>query len=296
LYELTGYDPAKMTNIAWTSSSNVTVFSPNQPSTGAFFSTTSPKTGEINVDYKHIRHLPQYFIQSPLPFLNGDPIIQKDINGNIITVDDECLNHWEYPIRLGQAKIKIDVNIKPCAWTFDAYAIREDGSNIGAGTTLNWTITSGTNVLTGTGAYIDFMDAVQSGGNGPYDIQLQVMDDCNANYTLSNSVYIELCDEDPGGQHTRQVQVSPNPTQNQINISLMQITDTGTGQSSPLTIGSEGFAAYIRNINGGSNLLNTRIYTNGQNVNVSSLPNGYYNIFVEDGGVQPLSAIFVILR
>lgn len=144
--------------------------------------------------------------------------------------------------------------------------------------------------MTGTGRYLIFGEILQPLNLMPNEftvtVALTAITDCGER-TTTQTILIRKCANT--GQ-PRVIQVSPNPTQADVSVTIVN------ADGSPFTVGSEGSKVLIVAANNGSGIIDEKIYANGASLNVSQLPEGVYKIFVWTGDPLPLEKGFVIAR
>lgn len=287
-YEIDGLgNNAVIDNISWTPSTNLTITDPNAIATYAFFNAAAPTTGTLNAQFTHIKELPQYYMlnQASPP----------------ATVSDECEYFATKKIELTTGLLfKIAEEINPCAGVFSVWAERTNGNGIGS-STFNWTVTHEGDQITGTGNLLYFMDKfIQKYGSkyvhnygGQYEFQVEIDNGCGQTQTITKLIDIEDCD----GNSFKIVRVDPNPANSDIGVSVIARSEEDPLIENAVDLNrQDGYPISIRRTDGGPSLINSRVYANGERVNVSSLSNGYYNLYFEFDTNETLTRTFVIVR
>jgi hypothetical protein len=273
-YILHNYVPSLMADIQWQSSSNIGLTNIVPIGADAKFNVNVPSSGSVRVEYQTTNLIPQSYNLST----------SGHVPYNLF--EDNCANQDVKPIIQEGAQFEIVLTIEPCSYDYLAVAQQISGYPSDH-YTYKWKVKFGNNIITSTSPFITFYELVNTHGSGQYIIELEVQGKCTTS-KLSKVVEIEDCDN--GGME-KYIGVNPNPAQEWISVSLIR-TDNQQLDEIP----TSGYPLNIRRVNGGSNLINTQLSNNGQTINVGSLPNGYYNIYLNTGNIQPLSTTFVIAR
>jgi hypothetical protein len=285
-YILDNYNSSLMSDIQWNSSANIGLTNTVPVGTNAKFNVNVPTSGSVSVEYQTTKLIPQQYNLSSFSLVKDpdDPTNWIQVPHGLF--EDNCANQDVKPIIQEGSQFEIVLEIEPCSYEYLATALQISGYP-SSHYTYKWKVKFGTNVITGTGSFFSFHELVDTYGEGQYTIELEVNGKCTTSKLL-RVVEIEDCDN--GGME-KYIGVNPNPAQEWISVSLIR-TDNQQLDEIP----TSGYPLNIRRVNGGSNLINTQLSNNGQSINVGSLPNGYYNIYLNTGNVQPLSTTFVIAR
>jgi hypothetical protein len=214
--------------------------------------------------------------------------------GNLSTTipngaSEHCDFSYQKPIVTETPNYDIDLIIDECTWNYQANVF---GSPIYDGITFDWTATDN---LTGysinhNGPYFDFFRVMPIGLGeiGTVTITLVIHSSCG-NITKTVTAPYQTCN-DPW-EH-RQIIINPNPTNNQVSIYIIK------NQSQDfITTDPNGVRIQIYPANGGStSLLDSYLYNNGQYFNVSSLPNGVYQVRASAADLTPIQANLSIIH
>jgi hypothetical protein len=287
-YILDNYNSSLMSDIQWNSSANIGLTNTVPVGTNAKFNVNVPTSGSVSVEYQTTKLMLQNYNLSSFSLVKDpdDPTNWIQVPHDLFT--DNCANQDVKPIIQEGSQFEIKLTLEPCSWNYIATALQTGGFPSDH-YTYKWKVTCENETITGTGPFIDFYELVITHRSGQYTIELEVNGKCTV-FKSSKTIDIEACGNGGGGIESI-IRVNPNPAQEWISVSLIR-TDSQQLDEIP----TSGYPLNIRRVNGGSNLINTKLSNNGQNINVGSLPNGYYNIYLNTGNIQPLSTTFVIAR
>ncbi len=276
--------PATIQNLSWTTSNNLEVLNAYAPSNADIRANTVGTPSFIQADFQEVRQIQQLYDGVPFEHVMVSVLGAADVpiqtGPYYAPINDVCDFSYTKPISTLRP-VDISLDIEPCYDLCTAEAV----GLITANTTLNWSmVTYDGRTFTATGPSVEFCHWLH--GNLPSSAQITLTvshPDCGV-YTITVSVYFTPC----GGEE-RQVIVQPNPAQNNI-----QVTLRSNGQN--FSVPGSGAAILITRTSGGNNSLSTTVYANGQSINVSSLPNGTYNLQAAATGFPATNTGFIISR
>lgn len=284
IYEIVAPQPSF--NTEWESSSNIALSNLSFKSAVGGFTTVEPGSkGSISASYTRTTVRDQYYngVTGVATYNEIGQVIDYVDHG---VFSEKCYNTQVKEV--SQEKVDYDfiLTVDPCSWIFMGEVIHDNNPAVNEELSYTWTVHNGQTQESFNGAFLDFYSFVYLNRvSGYYTINLNINGKCGV-YNTQKTIYIEVCGD--GGIIQKFVRVSPNPSNGVINVDLMH----ANGQT--FSMAPAGYPARIRHVNGGPDLLNTRIYNNGQSVNVSQLSNGYYNFVVDLDGQTPISTTFVI--
>lgn len=284
------YSYASINSLLWSSSNNITFSSTTSNPTTATL-TTALTPSFIEAKFNQNRRADQYYngnVRQTEGYYLADPFLQYVPPQNV-TISDICDFSYQKPIVTETPNYDIDLIIDECTWNYQANVF---GSPIYDGITFYWTATDN---LTGysinyNGPYFDFFRVMPIGLGeiGTVTITLVIHSSCG-NITKTVTAPYQTCN-DPW-EH-RQIIINPNPTNNQVSIYIIK------NQSQDfITTDPNGVRIQIYPANGGSTtLLDSYLYNNGQYFNVSSLPNGVYQVRASAADLTPIQANLSIIH
>lgn len=129
---------------------------------------------------------------------------------------------------------------------------------------------------------------------GQYLVELVVDNGCGQSQTITQSISVNECEDDIH----RSIRIDPNPANTDIGIYLFSRTpgvesfnETLVDMNKP-----DGYSLSVKRSDGGPNVINTKIFNNGERINILSLPNGYYNLQLEFSPSEVLTRTFIIIN
>jgi hypothetical protein len=255
--------------IQWASSSNFNIFSPNANGTDIEAET------EANPSYIEARVVEGHSI--PLYWTDGTPRYDHYSHW------DRCAFTLRKPIFTTTPDFHIYSEYDECSGTLVVFADGEDAP----GAEYNWAITQNgsTTYEQGQGVDIPIDDQTGEPGSGSVHLALTVSRVCPGQVVTVEKVanYHFDCS---GGIH-RAVVAYPNPTKDNVSVLVTR----------EYTVTSEGLDVLISRTDGSPQMLSRRIYSNGESGDISTLPDGLYNLQVTASDLlQPLNTSFVISR
>ncbi|MCC6281898.1 MAG: T9SS type A sorting domain-containing protein [Saprospiraceae bacterium] len=269
-----------LTDIKWSSTSSLLLESEQMVGTDVTME------GDDNPSYLEVSFTQQRDIN--LFNSNGTPVIAnyvEQIPPQSQTPDIGC--HFTFRKQITNASelnVNFSVRYSECSGT--VYAVTDNLEL--EGLEYNWNVVNmETNAVTFyQGPQISIPVSSASGASGTLFIQL----------TIEN----ELCPDEDGitqfnifswdcNAYGYKLAIQPNPADNEIAITI-----TKDGEIENI---NEEKGLIINRTNGNMSPIVSTLYTNGQSINVSNLPNGTYSIEVLDEKYEkPLSATFIINR
>ncbi len=281
-YQLSStYITSTTQNLTWSASNNINVPTPNSnPTTVQVVSGKAPSW--IEADFEEARTVSQYH--------NGE-LVDPPVPLAFVPVEDVCAFTYRKPIVTETPRYDIYPDIDECHWIFQAIAW---GPSLTDGVTLNWVATDSNTglVATGNDKTLGFMDIIAEGHgiSGFVTINLNIHTDCG-DINKSLIVPYETCNISGGGQQ-RQIIITPNPTIDQISLRIVQDQTQDFISTDP-----NGVRIRVYPASGGSTtLMDTYLYANGQYFNVSTLPNGVYQVMASASDLTPIQANLSIIR
>lgn len=227
------------------------------------------------------------------PQLNGQ-FINGVFSGASIPVIATCELHYRKPIINEIPQYELVTEIDFCQWTYKAFA---QGPEYVRETSLSWVATDSNTglTITGDGTSFDFASIIPQTPNlfGVVSLRLTVENNCGTEVFTLESPYF-VCPNGPTGGNTqgRQILVSPNPTNNQISIRIVQNQTQDFYTTDP-----NGIRIRIYPGNGNlTTLLDAQLYNNGQIFNVANLPNGNYHIRATASDLTPIQTNLIIIH
>ena len=278
--------PSTLQAISWESSSNITLSSKSSNPTDATL-ITAQTPSHVGVSFQETNQKLAHHWGVPLTILLGNAGL--DPNDPVFRVADVCDLSYRKPILTQTPNYNIDLDIDECQWLFQAIA---DGPALVDGVTLSWIATDNITGLTTTSneMVIDFISIMPTelGMTGSVTITLVIQSACG-NITKTVVAHYEIC---PDPYQQRQIIINPNPTNNQVSIYIIK------NQSQDfITTDPNGVRIRIYPTSGGtSTLLDSYLYTNGQYFNVSSLPNGVYQVRATAADLAPIQTNLSIIH
>jgi hypothetical protein len=264
-------------SILWESSSNINLSSKTSNPTNATM-INAQTTSHIGVSFQEFISRQQH--ENGIPQFSGPALVM---------VEDKCDFSYRQPILTQTPNYNIDLYIDECTWNYQANVF---GSPIYDGITFDWTATDNITgyTINHNGPYFDFFRVmpIGLGDIGTVTITLVIHSSCG-NITKTVTAPYQTCN-DPW-EH-RQIIINPNPTNNQVSIYIIK------NQSQDfITTDPNGVRIQIYPTNGGStSLLDSYLYNNGQYFNVSSLPNGVYQVRASAADLTPIQANLSIIH
>ncbi|MFN0215327.1 MAG: hypothetical protein ACKVT2_13810 [Saprospiraceae bacterium] len=286
--------PTPAPSLTWEGSSNITLSSTtSNPASATAMTPYSPSY--IAVSFQDTVQKQQYYngiAQSTGGYMAYDSITETYtyIPPQNTTIDDQCDFSYRKHIVSEAPNYNIVPDIDPYEWRFYA----EASGDLPSGVDYFWQVSDSY-----TGASMSGIQSAISFGS------LITIDDPNASGIITINLLIHtLCGElnktlevpytlcGGGGTHQRQIMISPNPTQNQISVSIIQDQSEDFVTTDP-----NGVRLRVFPTSGGSTaLMDTYLSANGQYINVSSLPNSIYQIRASAADLVPIQANFAIVR
>ncbi|MBN8680948.1 MAG: hypothetical protein J0M29_22175 [Chitinophagales bacterium] len=292
LLKKTNPAPATLQEIAWESSSNISLSSTSTNPTIATVN-TSKTPSYIGVSFKEQIQKQQfyngigqdegYFENLPIPiWIPGPPI----------TIADNCDFSYRKPIITEIPNFFIDLDVDACLLQYHAEAIRA----IGAPeiplpeSAFTWAAVNNTNGwnLTGTGRQFDFGDVIPPPHHpcSTVTLTLHINSDCG------NIVKSAVVDCNPCPNMGRQILITPNPANNQISVRITQDQTQDFVSTDP-----NGVRIRIYPSGGGTyTLMDSFLYSNGQVFNTSNIPNGLYTVMATASDLPTIQTNLAIVR
>lgn len=198
-------------------------------------------------------------------------------------VSEKCFFTYRKPIFTQTPEFQIYSDYDECSGTLIVFADGEDAP----GATYNWEITQNGTTTYEQGQSVDIPIEDQTGGpgSGSTHLALTVSGVCPGQVvTVEKTVNYHFdCSH---GIH-RAVVAYPNPTSGSVSVLVTR----------GYTVSSGGLDVMISRTDGSPQALSRTIYSNGEPVDVSALPDGLYNLQVAAPDLpQPLNTSFVISR
>ncbi len=256
-------NPSCLENLVWSGSSNLLIHNENTNGTNVTASYAASTATFLQADFNETRNIPTY--------------LEGMATGN--SISDACDFTLRKPIVMLGPNFYVAVTYNFC----DAFMIADVRGEDMPGLSYNWSIThlQTGNVTTYTSAgsqlYIflgNFPD------QGDLRISVTISGACpGGDYTTTTIVHFQC------GNRSQHLVVYPNPAANSISIGV-----------DSYTIGSGGLEVTISRLDGTSNSVSRRIYTNGESVNISSLSEGSYLLQTGSSDLAPTSTTLIISR
>lgn len=253
-------------NLAWTTSPNLEVLSATPVPFASIQANDDADDTWVQADFRKRRQLTQYF--------NGVP-------HNTETVDDLCDLTYRKPLETEIVRMEIGLDVDPCG----EICFAEAEGNFIPGTTLKWIITAyDGRVFGATGSSVEFCHFFNGNIPSSAQVTLQVQHPGCGLLSSTVSVYFDDC-----GARSAVIVALPNPAQDVLGVTLRQ-----DGQDFALP--SSGADILITRADGGPHSLSTILYTNGQQIDISALPDGVYRLQAAAGKFPVATATFIIAR
>jgi hypothetical protein len=243
---------------------------------------TAESPSYISVSFQEVNSKQQY--ENGIPQFSGPALVM---------VEDKCdFTYQKLIVSEAPPEYTIVPEIDKCKYQ---YWLRAIGPAIPE-ELISWEavnysppLTHGT-FIDGGGTFFNFenvMPLPHHGGSGTVNITLYINTDCGT-VTKTFDYNYTVCPLLPPG-----MQIAPNPGQNQISIRLTQ-----NGNEDFISTDPNGVKIQIYPVtDGGTNaVLDSYLYSNGQYFNVSSLPNGIYNVKATAADFSPIQANLSIIR
>ncbi|HAD13235.1 MAG TPA: hypothetical protein DCF33_12460 [Saprospirales bacterium] len=218
---------------------------------------------------------------------NGEPIADSFLVAT-------CDFYYRKPIINELPEYELVTEIDFCQWIYKAIA---QGPEFVRETTLSWEATDSNTglTLTGQGTSFDFASIIPQTPNlfGIVSLRLTVENNCGTEVFTLESPYF-VCPNGPPGGNTqgRQILVSPNPTNDQIAIRILQNQTQDFYTTDP-----NGGRIRIYPGNGNmTTLLDAQMYNNGQLFNVGYLPTGNYHVRATASDLTPIQTNLIIIH
>jgi hypothetical protein len=290
--------PTVFKDIIWESSSNISLSSTtSNPTTATANSEKTPSY--IGVTFTEETQKQQFYngvaqeteghyidVGQPLPYW---------VPPQPITIEDNCAFAYKKPIISERPEYQVITEVDFCQWIYKATA---HGPQYTSETTLSWVATDSNTGLTvtGNGIELDFSEIIPQTPNlfGIVSLRFTVQDNCGTDVFTLESPYFVCPNGPPGGGNTqgRQILVSPNPTNGQISIRIVQNQTQDFYSTDP-----NGVRIRIYPGNGNlTTLLDAQLYNNGQTFNLNNLPNGSYHVRANASDLTPIQTSFVIIH
>lgn len=276
--------PAFFQDLLWTSSSNINLSSnTNNPTNATMVTAPSPSQSSfINASFQEVFQKTQYY--------NG-AIQQTGTPPVPAVILDVCDLEFRKPILSSPTDYLIELDMEPCTYLFMANAIGPVLPNA----SYHWSAVNPANgwSMTGTGPSFDFGNLIppphhNGGNNGTIEITVVIQTPCG-NFTKTIYAHYTVCQD---GYQSPQVRLSPNPAQNLISVRI-----AASETADFITTDPNGVRIRIYPASGGTNtLMDTYLYNNGQYFNISSLPNGVYQVRATASDLAPIQANLSIVR
>lgn len=289
--------PTVFKEIIWESSSNISLSSTSTNPT-----TATANTGRIpsyiGVTFEEQIRKQQFYngvaqetegkyiyVGEPLPYW---------VPPQPITIADNCIFDYRKPIISELPEYQVVTEVDFCQWIYKAIA---HGPQYTPETTLSWVATDNNTglTLTGNGTEFDFSSIIPQTPNlfGIVSLRFTVENNCDTEVFTLESPYF-VCSDSPQGGNTqgRQILVSPNPTNGQISIRIVQNQTQDFYSTDP-----NGIRIQIYPGNGNlTTLLDAQMYNSGQIFNVANLPNGSYHVRANASDLSPIQTTFFIIH
>ncbi|MFN0215104.1 MAG: hypothetical protein ACKVT2_12685 [Saprospiraceae bacterium] len=296
-YQINPYTTPPSQNLLWSGSPNLNIISPTTNGTNVQVpSGLTPSF--IEADFDNVETIQQWINGIPAEIVidttfvspTGDEEGYWVFTTEPVMINDECHLTYHQPLLTETPRYTIDPYIIPCNGDFAATA---KGPTALPELSFSWTaIDPATGIgMTEVGPYIDFISIVPIGEDIPVHIvlTLNVQSPCG-NHTEVMDINFETCDD--GGNHERQIKISPNPAIDQISVRIAQSETEDFVSTDP-----NGVHILVYSANGGSTMvMDTYLYSNGQYYNIALLPNGVYTMQAFASDLTPIQANFSIVR
>lgn len=274
--------PSFLSDITWTTSTNLEVLVPSQSQTN-IRANAGMNPSFIKASYIETKQHDQH---SPAP-LNPILPLHLTLQPNGETVDENCFFSVKKPIVTTSDAYYF-------TWEFDAcngeYCFHAQGG-VATGVIFNWTFeVLGTSTqITAQGKDPCLNSSQIPASNGAslvMRVTLTTTSDCGSFLSVNYIYYICY-------GNGLSLRVSPNPAQDQVAITVVQ----GEGSSPYNLTDPEGLRIRVTPANGGATLIDTRIYANEESISASNLQNGVYNLEASAPSLSaPLNTVLVIAR
>ena len=270
--------PTEVQNLAWTTSSNLSVTNTSVLSATILANSNAYSNQFVQAAFNRSHQVQQFYNGLPNHRVgNSSPVLIVD-NG---TINDVCDITYRKPIHNEIPIFEITWNINHCNATY-VFLATPQGLAIQSGTTYAWTFivhpngSNTTTTFTATGqnpSIIPIPYGPIPGNAGFIETKLVVTSSCGTKEF--NNIYAQYWGCNPG----RQIIVFPNPTSSGNQVSV-NITDS-------YVVASSGLDVRLIRTSTGSVQSTQRIYSNGASINTSGLPTGNYTVRValEDSSV-----------